>query len=148
MNTKNFIKCIENELCKVTLGSFTDVAYCATDVPLNCLYAAINSMKDNVPFVAQFDSGEYSYMIVADLLYSYVIVDNDGPTFYKNDSIYGVQELALQIYNDISEDVDGWTNFMYNCSENFNDNIDAIKNEIISLLNVLESLLKEEGMLE
>ena len=145
---ENFIKYTEDGLCEVTLGRFADKAYCATDVPIDCLSAAINSLKDNTPFAVQFDSGEYTYMIVADLLYSYAIVDNDGPTFYKNDSIYGTQELALQIYNDISENVDGWTNFMYNGTENFEEDIDKIKNRILFLLDLLESLLKEEGLLE
>ena len=144
----NFIKCTEDGLCKVTLGQFTNDAYCATDVPFNCLTAAINSMKDNVPFAVEFDNGDYHYMVVADLLYSYVIADNGGPTFYKNDTIYGLQELALQIYNDISEDVDGWVNFMFNCTENFAENIETIKTEMLSMLNTLECLLEEEGLLE
>ena len=145
---ENFIKYTEDGLCEVTLGRFTDKAYCATAVPLDCLSAAINCLKDNTPFAVQFDSGEYTYMIVADLLYSYAIVDNCGPTFFKNDSIYGVQEIALQIYNDIAENVDGWTNFMYNGTENFEEDIGKIKTEILTLLDILGSLLKEEGLLE
>ena len=146
MLNKKFLTCEKDNhgWCDVTVGQFSGRASYVTDVPFDCINAAIFSLTNNTPFAVQFDAEGSDFIVVVDAINAFVISDDDGLTFYKCDDIIGKDDIALQIYKDISENFDSWVNFLIVDEEEKNVSADKLK----AKLNELKYLLTDFCIIE
>lgn len=140
--SKPFITCEDHGWCNVTIGDFSSRASYITDVPLDCLDAAIRYLKHRNTFAVSFDAEGWNFIVVSDCIRSYVIVDKNSTIFYANDEVYGAGDLALQIYEDVAGHIDEWSLFLSS------EDVDTNKEMIREALAELRGLLIEEGLFD
>lgn len=131
-----FLTCNEHGWCTVTLGDFSSRASDLTDVPFDCINAAIHAIKSNMPFCVRFDAEGWDFYVMSDVCNAYVVVEKDDTIFYKCGSVVGKDDIALQIYKDVSSDFDNWVKFL------IEDGTD-LKNKLQYSLNALKKCLDD-----
>ena len=134
-----FLSCNESGWCTVVLGDFSSRASCLTDVPLDCIEAAIHAIEFHMPFCVRFDAEGWDFYVVSDVCNTYVIVEKNDTIFYSCGSVIGKDDIALQIYKDISEDFDKWVDFLVEDGTN-------LKDWLQHRLNDLKKCLDDNGI--
>lgn len=133
--------------CTVTLGDFTFRASYLTDVPFDCLKAAIKWLTDRTVFAVNFDGEGETCVVISNFLDNYVVCEKNSTMFFKLDEVIDTSDLALQIYKDISEDVHGWAEFV--APEEYDDgDVRVAERKINGYLDMLKSLLTDDGMFD
>ena len=118
-----FLTCNEAGWCTVTLGDFSSRASYLTDVPFDCIEAAIHAIEFHLPFCVRFDAEGWDFYVVSDVCHTYVIVEKNDTIFYSCGSVIDKDDIALQIYKDISADFDRWVEFLIEDGTNLKDRL-------------------------
>lgn len=130
--------------CTVTLGDFAFRASYLTEVPFDCLKAAIKWLTDRTVFAVNFGGEGETCVVISNFLDNYVVCEKNSTMFFKLDEVIDTSDLALQIYKDISADVHGWAEFGA-----YDDGyVRVAERKINAYLDMLKSLLTNEGMLD
>lgn len=143
-----FLTCNENGWCTVTLGDFSSRASYLTDVPFDCIDAAIHAIESHMPFCVRFDAEGWDFYVMSDVCNTYVVVEKEDTIFYKCGSVVDKDDIALQIYKDISEDFDEWVSFFYEYvddpyEESENESNASLEDKLRCKLNLLKRCLDD-----
>lgn len=121
----------------IEIESFFSRASYLTDIPTDCLSNMIIALKENIDFTLDCDAEGYTFKIVSDNESTYIIECKDGIKAYLFNKTK--QDLAKEIYEDISNHLDAWCHFNTDSEE---DNMFAIyRVNFIQYLNELKKLI-------
>lgn len=122
----------------INIGSFSDRASYLTEVPLDCLDSIIYALENKTDFIVSFDAEGWSFKIISDYYRTFIIEEKDFPKLLTLENI-NKEMLAKEIYQDISENIDNWSN--WSCSIENEEDILNYKKELNIKLEKLKSLI-------
>lgn len=127
--------------CNVHIGNFDSSASYLTDVPLDCLDAAKGYIINHEPIRLYFDAEGYEFDIISDdekTILHHNMSNVDDKVEIVIEGITPI-DLIEQIYKDISEDIDGWCEFLlYNDEQEKIENRNDINNSLVFLKMFLD----------
>lgn len=129
--------------CSFRLGDFTGSPSYLTDVPVDLLDAFINYHKIGYG-VAVFDEEGCSFTLVMTQYNSsiYIIEEKDSAVLHYISDLR-IEDLKEELINDIEQDIDGWVNFEFYCSD---DEIAAHEETIMQKLEELKGMTYESSI--
>lgn len=92
--------------CRLNISSWSDRASYLTHVGMDLLDSFIYGLSNNCSNCVSFDAEGWGYIIVFDYYNVHIIEAKDAFELYSFD--ISRKDLALELYNDISENIEGW----------------------------------------
>lgn len=120
---------------KITLDNWCGDASYLTDVPNDILDSFINLLKNRKVSSVFCDAEGWEYIIVLDFNMVYIIEEKDETKLYSFNK--RITDLAEEVYNDISEHLNAWSEWDYNIEDE-----DSKIEEKLSLSKKLKELRK------
>lgn len=93
----------------VSIGDFNMRASYLTDVPGDCLNAFIHSFESDLPATIEFDAEGWEFTLISDFYSTFIILKYDEPKLIEIN--IDRKELALELINDISQNIDLWSSW-------------------------------------
>ena len=124
----------------VVIEDFKEPASYLTDVPMECLDSMIFALSNNASFCVDFDAEGYTYKVISDWYKTFIIMEQDSPTLivFENKSR---NDLAKELLEDISTNIDDWCNFSYSIEEDGEEEFNRYKKELNKKIEILKSLI-------
>lgn len=120
---------------KITLDNWCSDASYLTDVPNDILDSFINLLKNHKVSSVFCDAEGWEYIIVLDFNMVYIIEEKDETKLYSFNK--RITDLAEEVYNDISEHLNAWSEWNYNIEDE-----DSKIEEKLSMSKKLKELRK------
>lgn len=130
----------------VTIGDFRASASYLDDVPVMCLEAFINGIRDWLPVCLKFDAEGWHFYLIAEEYHSFVFSNDVNSMEEARILEYDVSmfDLAKQLISDIETSIEGWICWeSYNPIKSDSEEYNTRKLKIESLLSRLKDALKE-----
>lgn len=131
----------------ICIDNWSDRASYLTDVPLDCLDAMIYALTNKCDFIVSFDAEGWTYKIISDCYRTFIIEEQNKPKLITIENV-DINMLAKELYNDISKDLDEWSN--WSCSLDVDEDgkilskeIENYKQSLVDKLYQLKILLKD-----
>ena len=131
--------------CNIQIGRIKSRASYLTNVPIDCLEAAVDYLKNGNPIILHFDAEGWDFTIKSFAQGTTFNWNKDDEpfSFYFIKSI-NANKLSEYIYKDISSNISGWCDFLFCFDDLERENL---KSKMALLLQELKKLLNENEML-
>ena len=110
-----FLHLQEYGWCEIQIGDFKSRASYLTDVPIDCLEAAIQYIDYHQPIELHFDAEGWDVYVTGydqNTLIRHTRTNSSEMEHIVLDDVNAL-DLAKQIYADIAYDIEGWTDFLF-----------------------------------
>lgn len=134
---------------EVQIGNYKDRASYLTDIPNDCLDAAIGMLKNKKEFRVLFDAEGWEYIVCASDLNKPVWIETDNINDEEADGADLIVvptdispiDLFREIANDIEMDITGWITWMYYSEIEDEARLNREKEKLLNKIKELKQLI-------